>query len=78
MKPPTITTLKKFVGIVVHLKENGLEAMKDVTYGGDSDNMSNDRKALDHKRVTQKSLSRESFQALSSTEQEVYIYRLAR
>lgn len=77
-------TVKKFMKIVQALKPRGLAALVDVTHlpgrtAGHFDLVKGklDPKLL-HSRVTAVSLERTEFAALSDTEQEAYIYRLAR
>lgn len=76
-------TVKKLMKIVQAMKPRALAALHDVTHlpgrdAGHYDLGARGVPKLLYSRVTVVSLDREQFAALADTEQEAYIYRLAR
>ena len=69
-KPPSTSTLKKYMGIALNTTPAGLEALTNVTHYPADD--------LDYKRVTLKLVERKEFQGMNEWQQAVYIYRLAK
>lgn len=75
----SLPTIKSFIKIVQALKPRALAALHDITHlpGRPDGHIDLRDGKLKFSRVTVKALLREQFAALSDTEQEAYVYRLA-
>ena len=73
-------TIKSFLHIVTAMKPRAIAALHDITHvpGRPDGHIDLKDGSLKHSRVTQRSLQRAEFAALTDTQQEAYIYRLAR
>lgn len=80
MVSASLPTVKSFMKVVQAIKSRGLAALHDVTHlpGRPAGHIDLKDGKLKFSRVTLKSLPRPQFAALSDTEQEAYVYRLAR
>lgn len=75
----SLPTIKDYMKIVQAVKTRALAALHDVTHlPGRPDGHVDVKDGLRASRITVKSFLRPEFAALSDTQQEAYVYRLAR